>query len=285
MSPGATGCPSKRIIPAIPLIIGRYINWSISYLRLRLYRVKSRTGANLFNRIDMLKKSSLYVVNLLILVGLGVGCRQDATDPGPSDATYFPLQTGNYWIYQVTQETYSLISAPTKRIYQVQEKVGNSFTQNGQLFFLVEESVKLATQSEWKINAIRTVYKNSSEVVSQDNNVPTLRLVFPVTATTFWNVNTYNANPDTVLRYQDTGRSFRIGNQVFDRTISVVGSNDSTLVNLQKYQRVYAQNVGLVYRESASLAYCQSSPDCIGKGIIASGSREKWELMTGSYLK
>ncbi|WP_246859416.1 hypothetical protein [Spirosoma sp. KCTC 42546] len=249
--------------------------------KFRIYKATQ----HLRERRQMLKKSSSYIINLLILLGMGIGCKQTSTDPVPDDSAYFPLQTGDYWIYQVTQETYSLTNPATKRIYQLQEKVGNSFTQNGQLFFLVEESIKPSSQSDWQINAIHTVYKNLSEVVSQESNVPTLRLVFPISSATSWNVNTYNANPDTLLSYQNDGRPFILGNQTFDRTVSVVGKNDSTLINQQKYQRVYAQNVGLIYREDASLAFCQSTPDCIGKGIISSGNRLKWELVASNRLK
>ncbi|MVM35939.1 hypothetical protein GO755_38355 [Spirosoma sp. HMF4905] len=233
----------------------------------------------------MIKKSSFHFIILLVLIGIGVGCQKDTADPSPDDSAYFPLQTGDYWIYQVTQENYSLTDAATKRTYQLQEKVGNSYSQNGQVFFLVEESIKLSAQSDWQINAIHTVYKNISEVVSQESNVPTVRLVFPISAGTSWNVNTYNANPDTLLRYQNSGSPFTVGNQAFTHTVSVVGDNDSTLVNQQKYQRVYAQNIGLIYRENASLLYCQSSPDCIGKGIVSSGTRQKWELVASNRLK
>jgi hypothetical protein len=243
------------------------------------------TAQHLCERRQMLKKSSFPFVILLILVGISIGCQKDTTNLTPDDSAYFPLQTGDYWIYQVTQETFSLTNPATKRIYQLQEKVGNSYTQNGQLFFLVEESIKLTAQSDWQINAIHTVYKNLSEVVSQESNVPTVRLIFPISAAASWNVNTYNANPDTLLRYQNSGRPFTVGTQIFSNTISVVGNNDSTLIDQQKYQRVYAQNIGLVYRENASLAFCQSTPDCIGKGIISSGNRQKWELVSSNRLK
>ncbi|WP_460906886.1 hypothetical protein [Spirosoma areae] len=229
----------------------------------------------------MQKNSCFWVFILLVLVGQG--CRQ-AVDSLAADADYFPLQTGDYWIYQVTQETYSLINTPTKQVFQVQQKIGSSFSRNGQVIFQVEESIRKTAQANWQINAIRTVYKNPAEVVSQDNNVPILNLVFPVSPTTSWNVNTYNARPDTLLRYEDGGQAFSVGNRLFDRTISVVGDNDSTLINQQKYRRVYAAAVGLVYREDASLAFCQSSPDCIGKGIITSGTRQKWELLTSNRL-
>ncbi|GAB4027150.1 hypothetical protein [Spirosoma gilvum] len=230
-------------------------------------------------------KNSLFQFFLLTVVSLGVGCQTDQTNLAPDDSAYFPIQPGDYWIYQVTQENYTLTGAPTTKTYQLQQKVSNSYTQNGQVFFQVEESVKLSAQSDWQINAIRTVYKNLSEVVSQDNNVPKVQLLFPIAATTSWNLNSYNANPDTLLHYKDTGRSFSVGSHAFDRTVSVVGDNDSTLVSQQKYSRVYAQNVGLVYRENTSLTYCQSSPDCLGKGIISAGTRLKWRLLTSNRLQ
>ncbi|GAB3032788.1 hypothetical protein [Spirosoma pulveris] len=219
----------------------------------------------------------------LTLLTLLAGC-QPATDLRPDDSVYFPLQTGDYWIYQVTQETYSLTSPATTRVFQIQQKIGSSFSRNGQLVYQVEESARNSDQSNWQVNAIRTVYKTLSEVVSQENNVPTVSLTFPISAATSWNVNTYNARPDTLLRYQNSGQSITLNKRSFDNVISVVGSNDSTLIGLNKYIRIYAPNVGLVYRENTALAYCQATPDCIGKGIITSGSRQKWTLLSSNRL-
>lgn len=233
----------------------------------------------------MRKSSRLY--NVLILLGLlGVvgGC-QTNSDPVPDDSTYYPLQTGDYWVYQVTEETYSFTNGATTRAFQLQRKIGSSFTRNGQVFFQLEESTRPSDQNDWQISATRTVYKSLSEVVSQDNNVPTVNLLFPISDNTSWNINTYNGSSDTLtLRYQAIGRPFATGKLSFDHTVSVVGPNDSTLINLSKYQRVYAQNVGMVYREDAALAYCQSTPDCIGKGKIDSGTRQKWALIASNRV-
>ena len=233
----------------------------------------------------MRKSSHLHTVFILLgLLDIVGGC-QTKNDPAPDDSAYYPLQTGDYWVYQVTEETYSLTSGAITRSFQLQQKIGSSFTRNGQVFFQLEESTRQSEQNNWQVSAIRTVYKSLSEVVSQDNNVPTVNLLFPVSASTSWNSNTYNGLPDTLtLHYQNIGRPFATGKLSFDRTVSVVGPNDSTLINLTKYQRVYAQNVGLVYRENAALAYCQSTPDCIGKGKIDSGTRQKWTLIASSRV-
>ncbi len=228
----------------------------------------------------MPKISSLYTSLALFILLVVVGGCQKTPDPEPADSDYFPLQTGDYWIYQVTQETYSLTNAAAKQSFQIQRKIGSSFTRNGQLFFQIEESTRKSEQAAWQVSAVRTAYKTLSEVVSLTDNVPALTLVFPISATTSWNINTYNARPDTLLHYQDTGRSLTLGKRTFERTVSVVGANDSTLVGQETYRRVYAPAVGLIYRQDASLAFCQSTPDCIGKGIIASGTKQTWELIS-----
>ncbi len=232
----------------------------------------------------MLRKNSLFAVMLLVLLGLCAGCGEKANDPAPDDSAYFPLQVGDYWVYQLTQEKYVAVNSAIKQTYQVQQKISSSTNQNGQVVYLVEESVRQTVRSAWKLNMIHTVYKNLSEVVSQENNLPVIKLAFPIRATTSWNTNSYNTNPDALLQYQDTGRLFAVGTLRFENTVSVVGTNDSTLVNQKKYLRVYAPNIGLVYREDLSLAFCQSSSTCIGKGIIESGTKLKWELIAGSRL-
>ena len=232
----------------------------------------------------MSRKNSLSAVLLLVLLGLCAGCGKKANDPAPDDSAYFPLQVGDYWVYQVTQEKYAAINSATKQTYQVQEKISSSTNRNGQVVYLVEESVRQAGQSAWRLNEIHTVYKNLAEVISQENNLPVVKLVFPIRATNFWNMNAYNTNPDAPLQYQNTGRLFTVRTRVFENTVSVVGANDSTLVGQKKYLRIYAPNRGLVYREDLSLAFCQSSPACIGKGVIESGTKLTWELVAGNRL-
>ncbi|WP_338876490.1 hypothetical protein WBJ53_12660 [Spirosoma sp. SC4-14] len=232
----------------------------------------------------MLKKSGLKTISLLILLSICGACQQDSANPEPADSTYFPLQTGDYWIYQVTQENYSPTNPTITQTFQIQDKISSSYTKDGQLFFLMEESTRTSEQAAWQVSSIRSVYRSLTEAVSVDNNVPVVRLVFPIALTDSWNTNLYNANPDTLLHYQDNGRPFSVGSLTFDRTVSVVGANDSTLINLAKNRWVYAQNVGLIFRENASLAYCQSTPDCIGKAMIESGTTQKWELIASNRL-
>lgn len=233
----------------------------------------------------MLKRNTHYqALIFLIMLGIGASCQTDKADPMPDSSAYFPLDSGDYWVYQVTQETYFPATPVKKNVYQLQHRISSSYMKNGQLYFLLEESIKRSEQTGFQLSAVKTVYKNLKEVVSAERNVPLLKLFFPISPTTSWNINTYNANADTLLHYDDARKAFSVGNLKFDQTISVLGANDSTLVNLQRYRQIYAPGVGLVFSENTSLAYCQSTPDCIGKAIIESGTKQKWELLRTNRL-
>lgn len=232
----------------------------------------------------MVRVRSLYQITLLVSLTLCLGCREMVTPPAPDDLDYFPLEVGSYRVYQVTIKKYVAANSATTQTYQLQEKISSSYNRNGQLVYLIEESIRQAGASAWKLNAIHTVYKSLSELVEQENNASIVTLVFPIVATPSWNRNLYNSNPLIQLQYQHIGRPFSVGKLGFNDTVSVIGTNDSTLVSQEKYLRVYARAIGCVYREDRSLAFCQSSPACIGQGIVESGTSLTWELIASDRL-
>ncbi|RYC71323.1 hypothetical protein [Spirosoma sordidisoli] len=208
-----------------------------------------------------------------------MSCQERATSPLPDDSAYFPLEVGNYWTYQVSTETYLTANVPTKQSYQLQQKVSSSYQMNGQLVFIIDELTRPTNQSPWTLKSIRSLYKNRVEVIDQDNNSPIVKLAFPIAPSTSWNKNLYNTNPLSLLRYEAIVRPFISGKNRFDNTVTVLGTNDSTLVSQEKYLRVYARSIGCVYQEDRSLAFCQESPACLGTGAIQSGTTAKWVLI------
>jgi hypothetical protein len=232
----------------------------------------------------MLKTTSLHVVVLVAILIAILSCHEQVTSPVADESAYFPLEVGNFWIYQVTTETYATAQTPIKRSYQVQQKLSRSYPLNGLLVFVIDESTRPNDKSPWILKSIHTVYKNQLEVVVQNDNAPVVKLAFPIAAVTSWNTNLYNTRPLVLLRYENAGRPFSVGKFNFDDTVSVLGSNDSTLVGQEKYLRVYARSTGCVYREDRSLAFCQASSDCLGNSVVESGTIEKWELIASNQL-
>lgn len=220
--------------------------------------------------------------NLLLILPLGaaltVGCRPTTPDPAPSDLAYFPLQTGDYWVYQVAQETYTPATPPVRATFQLQQRVSGSSVRNGREVFAVEEAVRPNAQAGWQVTALRTVYATPAEVVD-GGNAPVVLMAFPVAEGQAWNANRYNSERPAEWRYADVGRAFAVGSRRYEATATVVGAADSSLVSLAKNRRVYAPGVGLIFREEASLAYCQSSPACIGTGRVEAGRTLRWELV------
>lgn len=65
---------------------------------------------------------------IVVSLTLFSGCQSVLTQPVPSDATYFPLEPGQYSIYSVQEEQYPIQAAPIQRNYQIKEVVGAPYT-------------------------------------------------------------------------------------------------------------------------------------------------------------
>ncbi|TDB67502.1 hypothetical protein [Arundinibacter roseus] len=232
----------------------------------------------------MLKTRCLQATLIITLLIVCMSCQDKDARPVVNDSAYFPLEVGNFWIYQVTTESFAAANLPVKQTFQVQQKISSSFARNGEMVFVLDESFRPNADSPWKLTSIRTVQKNRLEVIEQNDNAPVVPLTFPIDLTTFWDKNRYNTSSEKLLNYQDVARPFAVENLDFANTVTVSGSNDSTLVGQEKYLRVYAPGIGCVYREDRSLTFCQQSPTCIGKGKIESGSIERWVLISSVQM-
>ena len=128
----------------------------------------------------------------------------------------------------------------------------------------------------WKADSIWTIQQWPDKLIRTENNRAYVKLTFPITSNSVWNQNEYNDLPASAYRYNQLGKPY--GN--YTNTIQAISKqNDSTAISLNRQFAVYGYQTGLIYRESTALAYCQSSPACIGKGQIASGYRQRWTLL------
>ena len=218
----------------------------------------------------------------LILFGFGLlySCSQ-LTDPLRNDADYAPVESGRYWVYAVQDERYSLTEVPVLSTYFVKETIGEqlSATQNSQTYKLIRSKRSRITDS-WKLDSVWTVQSWPDKLIRTENSIAYVKLRLPVVDGATWNQNEYNTLPTSTYRYVDAGKPFNLTTKKYDNTVQVVSAqNDSTAISLNRQIEVYAYQSGLIFKENTALAYCQSTPDCIGKGQISSGNRQKWTLV------
>jgi hypothetical protein len=205
----------------------------------------------------------------------------DNGDPKPVDSgqEYFPLITGNYYVYDVVEIVYSEV-APTKNlVYQLKVEVSDSFPNGeGDHTYVLSRSTRNNETDAWKDLDTWSVRSNDREVILNEGNVSFVRIAFPLKAGKTWNGNKYNNQLADEYEINDTGKNFDAGGVTFENTFTVLQEdNEDFIVFLDKREEVYAKDIGLVYKEVTQLAYCTTN-DCIGQQKVKSGIIYKQQI-------
>ena len=217
---------------------------------------------------------------ILLIVGFLPACRPtDQTTLPLADEAYFPLETGRYIVYAVTEELYSLSAPPTKATYQLKEQIGPSYTDaSGQTAYQIVRFYRLNDQSVWQPDSIWSARRTRTEALRTENGQTTVRMLFPVYDQQSWDGNRYNTLGTDNFALRNIHQPFRVLTNTFARTVSVI-QQDSTLLDQHKRMEVYAYDIGMVYQEITKFQYCSATPGCIGKAQIDYGSRQLYQAL------
>lgn len=214
------------------------------------------------------------ILSTLALAAVMLACSDNNKEIASAGYEYFPLEEGNYVIYQVEKTQYSVADDPIQVSYYLKELCSKPYIDGaGNEIYKIERYKKTSLQQNWKIDSVWTAYRPLDKAVKVENNIAFVKMVFPVSNGNKWNGNLLNTLSAENYKASTNTNSLKINNLIFDKSLTVTQKYDSSLVSLDKRQEIYAPNIGLVYKETSNLEYCQSSQDCIGKGIIDSGQK------------
>lgn len=237
-------------------------------------------------------KKSIWL--LLVLVAVVAGCESKYKDPDPTvmGYSYYPLEKGQYRVYQVTDTKYAN-SAENRQQFQLRERIDTSFVdQTGQLVYKVVRSVRAGEQSAWLDDSVMTVAKNDRMVVLTKDNTRFVKLVFPVQEGLEFIGDIYNIrqvtegagskvrNGKEVYTYAFVGESYEVGSQVYPKTATVLQNFMSDDFKSDDRNEVYAEDIGLVHRVFRRLSYepCPGDAPCGGSLTVESG-HEREEIL------
>lgn len=193
----------------------------------------------------------------------------------PQEGTeYFPLEKGRFVSYNVRQTNYRLNQPPEVITFQLKEVISEPYTTPaGEQAWRVVRYRRSDGRQNWEIINVWTARKTATFAMRTEENIPYLRLVFPVRVDKTWNGNQYNTLSRENYRITDIGSRYLVDGRPYNETLTVLQRNDSTLVGKDKRMEVYAPNIGLIYRISEQVAYCQDrTQNCVGRAIIESGT-------------
>ena len=121
------------------------------------------------------------------------------------------------------------------------------------------------------------VWRTVNQALRVENGATWVKLQFPTYEGTRWNGNVFNTQPEQTYQITALNKAVKTSFGTYDKTLTVVQQNDSTLLSLRRSQEIYAENIGLIQRERTFVRYC-GTPDCRGKGIIDYGFTQRITL-------
>jgi hypothetical protein len=193
---------------------------------------------------------------------------------------YYPVQVGNYWIYEVSEATFTnqTLQEPADSItYQVQERVDTVFRdQTGELTYRVIRSRRTHGGQAWNGDSVVTINKSLSDLRYTRNNLKTVKLVFPPAEHKKWNGNAFNSREPEEYYFAQVGQPFILDDSTYNNTVRVVQAWNEDLLKLEDRQEVYALGIGLIYKKTIDLNYCNGDvgQHCqVGQHYVVYGRR------------
>lgn len=216
------------------------------------------------NRMGKIRSFILIILTGLVLWQCAETREVDINELG---INYFPLKTGTYHIYEVEGVRYNTMIDSTVFSYLLKESVVDSFQnlENG-ISYIIQRDKRLNDKEPWVLDSIWTARKDDRTAVMVENNIPIIKLSFPVGENINWDGNRLNSYDEKKFEMVDVGKPYSGSFDSFPKTITVIQEYiPANIVNSISKKEVYAENVGLISKENIILIYVQ------GTGIIDSG--------------
>lgn len=202
------------------------------------------------------------------------GCGEDEIQQ-PADEAYFPLRRGFYQVYSVTGTNYISIDQAETFDYQLKMEVVDSFVnQEGGYTYTIHRSRRNSANDPWEFWQVWSVRATPSSLIVSEENVPYVRLAFPIEVNRTWNGNAFNTLSADTYTLTTIGKSYTLegGEQVGPYVQVVQEDSGDPITFMDKRQDFYVYDIGLVKREVTDIVYCSDADECDpGTQVIVSG--------------
>ncbi|MCS7005320.1 MAG: hypothetical protein NZM38_08340 [Cytophagales bacterium] len=228
---------------------------------------------------QFLKTIAFFFIGLLLG---GCNFSRETIQPTPvsTGMAYFPVKVGDSLLYRVKRILYiedagnARVKTDTS-IFELLEVVRDTFrTLSGDFAYRIERFRRSLFSTEWSYDSLKIsnvelgtlleLHPTFHQVMPQsvrewriypqrvviiENNIPIVKLVFPPTVSASWNANVFNTLKPENYRLIQFAQPFLVDSIKYSPTITIIQSNQKSLINKDERWEVYAQEIGMVYRK------------------------------------
>jgi hypothetical protein len=239
------------------------------------------------------------IINIILLSTFALflfTCKKKSDTPTQDELgySYFPISVGAYSIYNVIDSSFQGNGISVVKRYQVKEEIHDPITVYDQtryqvyLYFTQQmgQAFNSYPDSNW------TEFNSGGRITRIENNISYIKLIFPFVVGATWDGNISDSvnNPQNYYTMTNVRRSFTYdssssgvsgGSLYYPQTVSVVQYNNSSALGVNYSVEVYADNVGMVYKEIKIYQYDQSQ---LSNQVVQYGRHYYKKLIaTGRY--
>jgi len=230
----------------------------------------------------MIQSFSSQVSKLLVLVIFFSCNRSQEVGPDSIGYDFYPIEMGAYHIYDV-REIHYLITGFDTAHYQIKETIIDSIRSQDRITYLLRREVRLSETDEWESDSIYTVIPTENYLAITENNVPFMKLTFPVKEGKAWNGNSLNGREAITYYYQAVDSLYIDSLNLDDHIRLVIEDIEENITGVDLRSEVYVRGIGLVAKEYLTQKKCTAS-DCgsdLGK-VIAGRSLQQTLIEIGN---
>ncbi|WP_018343357.1 hypothetical protein [Cytophaga aurantiaca] len=215
-----------------------------------------------------MKKQLFFLV--LIILCFSCNHKNDSV-PELTGKDYFPTDSGRYWIYNVHEIKYNADTTDT--IYQRKDLIYNSFEFQNTTIYELYRFYKTNDAVDWPLqpDSVWSFTTDHNQITLKESNVEFIRLVFPLSNGETWNANSKNMALRDDYSVSNFGKPYGVNTFYFPQTVDIIEEHSLNLVYKDYRNRIYAKNVGLIYKNYEQLNF-NTDPGNIGLGKIEFGS-------------
>ena len=232
-------------------------------------------------------KKTTYIAILLSSVILIVSsCTKDTKDTS-SDLVlgydYYPTTLNKYVIYSVEEIDIDVeIGKYDTTRYLLKEVVADTiFSEYKDAnSFKIERYILLPTSKSWEEKNVWLVKKSKSNLIRIEDNIPLVKMVFPMVKNQNWNINRYDTLEDKECTLYSLGKADTVNTIPFDNVLQMVQADYESLIDKQYETEKYALGVGLIYKQKIDIESQSNDITSPIMKLITSGTIVTWKVVS-----
>lgn len=191
---------------------------------------------------------------------------------------YYPLKVGQFSIYDVEEIRY-LISGFDTTIYQLRETIFDSIPSADRITYLLRRDVRPDAMSDWVSDSVWSVTRTTTNLSITENNIPFIKLTFPVSDGRQWDGNSLNTRSAITYYYQSLSAQI-IDSISLDNHIRVIIEDiEENVTGVDLRSELYVNGIGLIEKDYLTQKKCTSSDCGTDLGEVIAGRSLKQTLI------